>query len=272
MIIYKVTNLKNNKVYIGQTINSMEYRKNQHFRDCNRKNYYNNVFHNALKKYDYCDFKWDTICICDNLNQLNLMEELFISVYNSTDRNFGYNLKKGGLNGGKCSDETKRKIGDTTIEKWKNPEIAYKMRSGLEKATQTWIEKSQLNIVERECPICHKIFKCKPYEKKVYCSCKCSGYSEVAISAIKKATEINIQNYKNSLPEKLEKIETWVKENVDLLKNVKMNRITFLNDLCKYLDVKDQRTVAKMLGLTSRKELVKKLIEISKNLCCTGPN
>ena len=263
MIIYKVTNLKNNKVYIGQTINSMEYRKNQHFRDCNRKNYYNNVFHNALKKYDYCDFKWDTICICDNLNQLNLMEELFI---------YGRSYKEAKLNGGRCSDETKRKIGDTTIEKWNNPEIASKMRAGLTKATQIWIEKSKLNIVERECPICHKIFKCKPYEKKIYCSCKCGGYSEKTLAASKKASEKNIQNYQDSLPSKIEKIETWVKENTHLFENVKMNRITFLNDLCEYLDVKDQRTVAKMLGLTGRKELVKKLIEISKNVCCTGPN
>ena len=106
----------------------------------------------------------------------------------------------------------------------------------------------------------------------MYCSCKCSGYSEAAIAASKKATETNIQNYQNSLPGKLEKIETWVKENVDLLKNVKMNRITFLNDLCIYLGVKDHRTVAKILGLKGRKELVKKLIEISKNICCTGPN
>lgn len=45
------------------------------------------------------------------------MEELFILVYNSTDRNLGYNLKKGGLNGGKCCEETKRKIGDATILK-----------------------------------------------------------------------------------------------------------------------------------------------------------
>jgi hypothetical protein len=57
MIIYKVTNLKNNKVYIGQTIHSMLYRKRQHLKDCYRKNYYNNVFHNALKKYSYHDFK-----------------------------------------------------------------------------------------------------------------------------------------------------------------------------------------------------------------------
>lgn len=57
MIIYKVTNLKNNKVYIGQTIHSMLYRKRQHLKDCYRKNYYNNVFHNALKKYSSHDFK-----------------------------------------------------------------------------------------------------------------------------------------------------------------------------------------------------------------------
>ena len=57
------------------------------------------------------------MCICDNIDQLNLMEELLIAVYNSTDRTLEYNLKKGGLNGGKCSAETKRKIGDTTIAK-----------------------------------------------------------------------------------------------------------------------------------------------------------
>ena len=57
-----------------------------------------------------------------------------------------------------------------------------------------------------------------------------------------------------------------------LLSNIKMNKLDFLQNLCEYLEVKDQRTVAKMLGLKGRKELVKKLIEISKNVCCTGPN
>ena len=51
------------------------------------------------------------------MDQLNSMEELFIFIYNSTDKDKGYNLKLGGLNGGKCCAETKRKIGDTTIEK-----------------------------------------------------------------------------------------------------------------------------------------------------------
>ena len=51
-----------------------------------------------------------------------------------------------------------------------------------------------------------------------------------------------------------------------------MNKLTFLNSLCEYMGVKDQRTVAKMLGLKGRKELVDKLLEVNKNICCTGPN
>ena len=42
----------------------------------------------------------------------------------------------------------------------------------------------------------------------MYCSCKCIGYTKAAIAASKKATEINMQNYQNSLSGKIEKIET----------------------------------------------------------------
>ena len=37
MIIYKVTNKINNKIYIGQTINSLEHRRKQHEKDCSLK-------------------------------------------------------------------------------------------------------------------------------------------------------------------------------------------------------------------------------------------
>ena len=93
MIIYKVTNKINKKIYIGQTVNSLDYRMKQHYRSSKRDSYY---FHNALKKYRIGDFKWEIVCWCDNLDQLNLMEELLILVYNSANQNKGYNLKKGG--------------------------------------------------------------------------------------------------------------------------------------------------------------------------------
>ena len=114
MIIYKVTNKINKKIYIGQTVNSLDYRMRQHYISSKRDNYY---FHNALKKYRICDFKWEIVCWCDNLDQLNLMEELLILVYDSASQNKGYNLKKGGLGGGKCCDSTKQKIGATSLTK-----------------------------------------------------------------------------------------------------------------------------------------------------------
>lgn len=45
------------------------------------------------------------------------MEELLILVYNSSNKNKGYNLKKGGLGGGKCCESTKQKIGATSLIK-----------------------------------------------------------------------------------------------------------------------------------------------------------
>ena len=56
LIIYKATNKINGKVYIGQTTNSLSYRRDQHFREAKcikRKTVY---FHNAISKYGEDNF------------------------------------------------------------------------------------------------------------------------------------------------------------------------------------------------------------------------
>jgi coenzyme F420-reducing hydrogenase alpha subunit len=50
-----------------------------------------------------------TILKTDDLESLNLYEEQFIKILRATDRNFGYNIRPGGLNT-KHSEETKKKI------------------------------------------------------------------------------------------------------------------------------------------------------------------
>ena len=51
MIIYKVTNKINGKVYIGKTKYTLNDRKSQHFSECKLYNTHNK-FHNALRKYE----------------------------------------------------------------------------------------------------------------------------------------------------------------------------------------------------------------------------
>ena len=46
--IYKVTNDVNDKVYIGQTIRTVEQRFNQHIKDSKKRDCY---FHRAMNKY-----------------------------------------------------------------------------------------------------------------------------------------------------------------------------------------------------------------------------
>ena len=88
--IYKITNDVNNKIYIGQTINSLKHRFKEHLND-NRQD--NNKFHNAIKKYGKEHFQIELIEECPN-EQLNNREQYWIQYYDSV--NNGYNTTWGG--------------------------------------------------------------------------------------------------------------------------------------------------------------------------------
>lgn len=91
MIIYKVTNNVNNKVYVGKTVYSLETRKSQHIRDAKKSKFY---FHNAIRKYGIDNFLWEILYECNCKHELNTKEIKFIQQFNSFGS--GYNMTKGG--------------------------------------------------------------------------------------------------------------------------------------------------------------------------------
>lgn len=112
MIIYKATNKVNGKVYIGQTVNSLEVRKRQHLNSHKYNSFKCTHFSNAIKKYGPDSFCWDVLAEVDDREELDRLEVYFISLYNSTDHSKGYNLLSGGSNGYYHSSVTKKRIGD----------------------------------------------------------------------------------------------------------------------------------------------------------------
>lgn len=115
MIIYKVTNLINNKVYIGLTTRTFEERKKQHLREAinsNSKKY----FHNALRKYGNDNFIWEIIDVAETQEELNEKEIYWISLFNSYGKQ-GYNQTRGGegASGYKHSDESRKKMSKDRI-------------------------------------------------------------------------------------------------------------------------------------------------------------
>lgn len=125
MIIYKITNLINNKIYIGQTIQTLEKRWRRHTwissikRDAM-------AISNAIKKYGKENFKIEKIDEVSNIDELNEKEIFYIKEYNSLSPK-GYNLSNGG-GGFNPTQETIEKIRKSNLGKKASPETIQKLR------------------------------------------------------------------------------------------------------------------------------------------------
>lgn len=95
--IYKITNLINNKVYIGQTSRQIEIRWSEHIRhgfNPNDKGYSRHLYR-SMRKYGLDSFSIDIIESCDN-DLMSDRETFWIKFYNSSNPDCGYNLTLGG--------------------------------------------------------------------------------------------------------------------------------------------------------------------------------
>lgn len=114
---YKITNLLNNKIYIGKTKN-IKTRWNEHqSRASNEKSdRYNSPLSNAIRKYDPSNFQFEIISIFETESEVNNCEISLISQYQSNinkfGKSFGYNLTDGGdgISGWQHTIETRNKM------------------------------------------------------------------------------------------------------------------------------------------------------------------
>lgn len=126
-VIYKFTNITNGKVYVGQTRKRLRDRLADHIWQMKNNPCY---FHKALQKYGISNFDIEILEECDNIKDLNTLEIYWIDFYESTNRDKGYNLTKGGsgkklyINGKKYehkdSEETRLKKSNSAKQKWKD--------------------------------------------------------------------------------------------------------------------------------------------------------
>jgi group I intron endonuclease len=91
--IYKWTNLVNNKIYIGMTVNPRQriaqYKNSAKYDS-------QDVIHRALRKHGFHNFTYELIAFFDNFYIANDAEIFYISLFNSRDRSIGYNVAAGG--------------------------------------------------------------------------------------------------------------------------------------------------------------------------------
>jgi group I intron endonuclease len=120
MLIYRVTNVNNGKIYIGKTKQTLEKRKRSHLKKSRHKAVDKmTFFHRAIRKYGSGNFHWDIIETLSNGTDEELCQRecYYIKQYDSNHREKGYNLTEGGegvrRSGWKHHEETKDKIGNS---------------------------------------------------------------------------------------------------------------------------------------------------------------
>ena len=127
-IIYIIRNKINNKLYIGQTAEErgfygrygfsgvgIERVYKYHLSNKKLNKTHNKHLLNSIKKYGFDAFEVDEeFDIAYSKEELDKLEDLYIKVYNTVNKDYGYNNKYGGANG-KHIEETKQRLRDMNL-------------------------------------------------------------------------------------------------------------------------------------------------------------
>lgn len=114
MIIYKITNNKNDRIYIGQTVNSLQERIWNYKKEYKHSTHRRPIL-DAMRKYGFENFSFEIIAETNSQKELDELEKYYIKNFHSLCTENGYNVELGGNGFGKHSEETKRKISQTQI-------------------------------------------------------------------------------------------------------------------------------------------------------------
>ena len=132
--LYLITNLINDKIYVGQTWWGPKQRWYEHVY-CSRHGRRGRLY-SAMRKNGIESFTIGLLGVAQTQEELDSLESLWIVLLNSKDKKCGYNIKDGGR-GGKHSESTKRKVGKASKKMWEDAEMRRKITEGMASAWST---------------------------------------------------------------------------------------------------------------------------------------
>lgn len=112
-VVYCYINKVNGKRYIGQTIQKIKDRHRKHLNDSKNKSKHNYSipFYRAIRKYGIENFELIILVMnCEDYNELNNYEKIYIKQFESLATQNGYNVSDGGNNANVFAGKTKEEM------------------------------------------------------------------------------------------------------------------------------------------------------------------
>jgi group I intron endonuclease len=144
--IYKITNILNNKLYIGQTVKSKK-RWSQHKAYAKNPEQTKQYIHRAMNKHGIENFTFEIIDCAVDQSQADCIEYCLITEYDSRNKEKGYNLWPGGNSrkGFHHSEETKTKLRAIRAKQIFTQESQLKKSKTLKGHSGYWLGKKHPN-------------------------------------------------------------------------------------------------------------------------------
>lgn len=136
--IYMVRNTGNGKIYIGQTVHSVEHRWRKHCSTARRKRGH---FPCALVKHGIESFRISPVFSASDQDELNVLEILYIALRKSADPRIGYNLALGG-GAGRPSDASRERMCAAQKLRFQTETDSEGTREKRSAATKRWLSEN----------------------------------------------------------------------------------------------------------------------------------
>ena len=166
--IYSIENIVNHKKYIGQSVN-IKSRWRHHKTDLNSGIHDNDYLQKSWNKYGEQNFEFKILEECSD-DKLNERERYYIDLYDTMNRDYGYNLKSGGQDTNYVTKYVRNKISEgnkkyyeehpeakiknsiKAYKQWSNPEIKAKImgeNNGMYGKTHTEEARKKISEVQK---------------------------------------------------------------------------------------------------------------------------